>query len=450
MRIKLIILFHFLSFVGITQHIGSVVVVPTTETKLDSSSSYIYCATMEIMWHELSNYLGEKPKTTIKTASIEILNKAISEKYHVPIEDEYFVAKAGFAKDSILDKINSELDQKFNTHWNPPHSLNQNDLVAFSFLRKDITFLHLLDDKFYDQPFNNGQDVNVDYFGIKEGNPQQSRTDIIVHDYKNSDDFIVQLACHDSLDEIYFAKIPLQRTLADAYQTVLKRINTNNVELFNGGDILQIPFIKFDTITKYSEIEGVILKNDSLNGRSFQHVSQRISFDLNQQGIQLESSAHSVIAFADFDNPPPRILAFDKPFLIIMKRKQSDSPYFMYWVSGVEFMRSSILKSRQLTEVEQTFVGKWKITEKILSDGRIETYSEFDQVYNFKSDGTFDCHRPGYEIKKGSWSFSSNVLSLEWSNSNNRNDNKIELKLIDCTSDQFTIDGKTKLVFRKE
>ncbi len=450
MQIKLITLFLFLPFIGISQHIGSVVIVPTTETNLDSSSSYIYCATMEIMWNELNNYIGKKPKTANKISSIELLNKVISNKYQIPIEDKYVVVKTGFVKDSILDKINSELDQKFNTHWNPSHNLNQNDLVAFSFLRKDVTFYHLLNDKFYNLPFNNGNSVNVDYFGIKEGNPEQSRTDIIVHDYKTSDDFIVQMKCRDSLDEIYFAKIPLQTSLADAYQTVLKRINTNNSELFNGGDILQIPFIKFDTTTNYSEIEGTTLKNSQNDRLAFQHVSQRISFDLNQQGIKLESSAHSYLEFSDADNPPPRLLAFDKPFLIIMKRNQSDSPYFMYWVSGVEFMRSYILESHQLSEVEKTFVGRWKITEKILSDGRIETYSEFDQVYDFKSDGTFDCHRPGYEIKKGSWSFSSNVLSLDWLNSNIEADNKIELKLIDCTSDKFTIDGKTKLVFRKE
>lgn len=439
-----------LSFGLSAQNNSSIIIAPTAAIRLDSSRSYIYCATMEIMWHELSDFLGNKPKTTIKNSSIELLNNSISKKYQVPIEREYVVAMAGLMKDSLLEEINAQLEHKFQTRWSPTYDLSQNALVAYSFLKKDVKFYFDLNDHFYEQPFYGGTTVNVDYFGIKEGDPKASRKDILMYDYKNSDDFIVQVKCRDSLDEIYFAKIPLQLSLADAYQTVLKRVNSSTGELFNGGDILKIPYIKFDTTANYREIEGATLENGRLYGRTFQQVSQRISFDLNDQGIKLESSAHSYLDFVDLENPPPRVLAFDKPFLIIMKRKGADLPYFMYWVSGVEFMRSYILKTRVLMEVEQAFVGKWKIAEKIRSNGTVETSSEYDQVYDFKSDGTFESIRPGYSVKKGTWRYTENVLHLEWLNSNVGNEHKIELTLIDCTSDKFTIDGKTKLVFKKQ
>lgn len=450
LRMRLLFIFLIASFSGNAQNNTSVVIPPTTAIQLDSSRSYIYCATMEIMWHELSNYLGKKPKTTIKNSSIDLLNESVSQKYQVPIEPNFVVAMSGLVKDSILEKINSQLEHKFQTNWTPAYNLSPNTLVSYSFLKKDVKFYYNLDDKFYDQAFNNGSIVNVDYFGINEGNPNASRKDILIYDYKNSDDFIVQVKCRDSLDEIYFAKIPLQISLSDAYQTVLKRVNSDNWELFNGGDILKIPYIKFDTTTNFTDIEGATLEKGPYSGKTFQHVSQRISFDLNHQGITLESSAYSYLDFDDSDNPPPRVLAFDKPFLIIMKRKGADLPYFMYWVSGVEFMRSYILKTRVLMEVEHAFVGKWHITEKILADGTVEINTDYNQVYDFKSDGTFECYRRGYEVKKGAWNYADNVLSLEWLNSNVEKDNKIELKLIDCTSDKFTIDGKTKLVFKKQ
>src|SRR5690606_28674006 len=118
---------------------------------------------------------------------------------------------------------------------------------------------NLLDDDFYNQPFNN--DVHVDYFGVKAGDPKYSRKGILIYDYKNSDDFIVQIKCKDSLDEIYFAKIPFDNTLIKSYEKVEERVRKGNMEIFNGGDILKIPYIKFDTTVHYFELEQTSLSN---------------------------------------------------------------------------------------------------------------------------------------------------------------------------------------------
>ena len=79
LRMRLLFIFLIASFSGNAQNNTSVVIPPTTAIQLDSSRSYIYCATMEIMWHELSNYLGKKPKTTIKNSSIDLLNENFNE-----------------------------------------------------------------------------------------------------------------------------------------------------------------------------------------------------------------------------------------------------------------------------------------------------------------------------------------------------------------------------------
>jgi len=446
---RLLLIFIVISFSGNSQNSNSVYITPTTKINLDSSASYIYCATMEVMWNELSQYLGEKPKSPIENFTIELLNESISKNYQSPIEDDYVVANSGLVKDSIINKINSELERKFNISWYPSN-LPENALISYSYLKKDVKFYHDLDDDFYNQPFNGASIINVDYFGVKEGDPNRSRKDLIVYDFKSADDFIVQIKCRDSLDEVYLAKIPMQPTLLASYQNVLERVSLDNMELFNGGDILKIPYIKFDTTTAYTDIEGTALTNEILDGKVFQSVEQRISFDLNQQGIKLESSAVSIIDFADFENPPPRVLAFDKPFLIIMKRKNSDLPYFMYWVSGTEFMRSYILKSRILDDHEAPLIGTWKITEKILSNGDMQTFSGTGQTYTFKSDGTFEFIRQGYDNKLGTWKYSDKVISINWLDSNFGSDFDIEWILDEFTSEKFIIGGKTKLIFKKE
>lgn len=400
---------------------------------------------MDIMWNELSKYLGEKPKSYLENSRIELLNESVHKNYQAPIEDDYVVSHSGLLKDSIVQIINSDLERKFNSHWNPPSWLSENALVSYSHLKKDVKFFYNLDDDFYNQPFNG--DIHVDYFGVKAGDTARSRKDIIIYDYKSSNDFIVQIKCRDSLDEIYFAKIPMESTLIDAYQRVLERLNSDKIELFNGGDVLKIPYIKFDTTINYTDIEGTSFSNELLDGKSFQHVSQRISFDLNQQGIKLESSAEGIIDFAEFDNPPPRILAFDKPFLIIMKRKNSDLPYFMYWVAGVEFMNSYIIKPRVINELETVLVGKWRMIESINQKG--EHFKFSDQSWlEFHSDGTFEKIRNGYANAEGTWRYENNVISLLWSSSHEGKE--MEWLLEEITEQKFVIGGKTKLVFEKE
>jgi len=447
---RLIFTFILFSFIGNGQINNSVIITPVTDIELDSTSSYIYCATMDIMWNKFNQHLGEEPQTYIQNSTIELLNKVVDENYQVPIEDKYIVANSGLVKDSIIQTINSELQHKFGIQWNFPNGLSDYALISYSYLKKDVKFYYDLDDHFYDQSFNNK--VNVDYFGIKEGDPKHNLKNILIHDYKNSDDFIVQLNCKDSLDEIYFAKIPSESNLFDTYNSVLNRLKLKNVEIFNGGDILKIPYIKFDTTANYREIEGVKFKNSLIDGKSFQQISQRINFDLNPQGIKLESIVESIIDFADFENPPPRILAFNKPFLIIMKRKGFENPYFMYWVSGTEFMRSYILKTRVTDYYESTLVGKWQLTKMISKDNKESNYNDGFSVeisFTLNPDGTCEIIRANNN-QKGTWRYVKNVIYINPLDSYLGTDKELIWVLDEISKKQFTVGGETKLIFEKD
>jgi hypothetical protein len=67
--------------------------------------------------------------------------------------------------------------------------------------------------------------------------------------------------------------------------------------------------------------------------------SQRIYFDLNEEGVTLESEA--AMTFGCSAQPPPRprhIMIFDKPFLIIMRRAGANQPYFATWIDNAELL----------------------------------------------------------------------------------------------------------------
>ena len=108
---RLLLIFILISFSGSSQRNTSVRIVPTTNVSLDSSTSYIYCATMDLMWNKLSQYLGEKPKPSVENATIEILNQSVFENYQAPIEDSFVVAHTGLVKDSIVQRIILSLNE---------------------------------------------------------------------------------------------------------------------------------------------------------------------------------------------------------------------------------------------------------------------------------------------------------------------------------------------------
>jgi len=339
---KILAFFVLITFSGSSQTNNAVIISPVANVEMDENSSYIYCATTDIIWSGLRDYLGELPKSDVANATMDKLNEVISKEYRIPIERDYFLACVGTAQDSIIEKINSDLKDRFKTSWQAPTMTSQDALLSFAYLKKDVVFRKRLDDGFGPDLFNGTS--RVEYFGVDVSFPDVPRKNIVIHDFKGPNNFIIELKCTDTLDEIYLAKIPHEATLQETFQEVSDRIDLKNAVFFDGRDILKIPYLKLDTTANLVDLEGVFLSNDAAKQGYFQSVQQRTSFDLNEDGIKLESIAAIIMEFADFDIPEPRVFAFDSPFLIVMKRKNHEQPYFLYWVSGTEFMRTYELK----------------------------------------------------------------------------------------------------------
>lgn len=444
-KLSLLQLFiHLIPLIGFSQQSTSILATPEVPLTGDSTSSYIYCATMEIMWDEFSHYLGETPKLLGSTRTIELLNQSISENYQRPIEEQFVVAKAGRISNEIIEAIDLELEQKFHTTWQPPAPQSNEALLAYAHLKKDVKFKSTLDEEFYEESFNN--EVNVDYFGIKLGDPTRTRKDVFIHDFKDFDDFIVQIKCKDSLDEIYFAKIPSESTLSEMYESVMDRIKTGKTDYFTGNDILKIPFIDFDTTKRYQEFEDIQLDNELVGGLSFLSVRQKISFDLNSQGIKLESSVASIIDLADFDYElRPRVFVFNDPFLIIMKRKNSNQPYFLYWVANTDFMRSYITTTREIEVSETPFVGTWKFEKYALVNGVEHPFSD-RQFITFRSNGTCSIVRSS-GIQDGMWKFEDDEIRIKYVASRKSEKYDHIWKIAEISDEQFIVDDGSKLFF---
>ncbi len=306
----------------------------TTNSTINGFSNVIYCSTVELLWKEFINYLGEVPVPLNGNSEIMELNR-IASTFNPPIEQEFWFAKVGLQKNGIINTIQKAFKNQFGIDWQPQK--NDFDLMGLAYLQKNITFQYPLDHNVPDIKFKGL--TRVESFGLTGGLGGPKDKQIVkIHDYRNADNFILQIESNDSLDELYFAKIPPGKNLMETYNQVMGRISQQNcVESMHDYDKLIIPYLNFDVRNSFAQFKEVVFTSSKHPVLISEELTQHIQFDLNQNGILLRSTTVLVDILGIADEQP-RYYVFDEPFLIILKRKGQSNPYFLYWAENVEHM----------------------------------------------------------------------------------------------------------------
>ena len=103
-------------------------------------------------------------------------------------------------------------------------------------------------------------------------------------------------------------------------------------------DILIIPTIQFNIEHNYTTLEK---QQFSTNKRklTIDKAWQRTAFILNENGAEIESESEMVAKDeAPSEKVKPKNLLFDKPFFIMLKKKNSKNPYFGAWIANTELL----------------------------------------------------------------------------------------------------------------
>ena len=180
-------------------------------------------------------------------------------------------------------------------------------------LRQNVEIL------FYNKP------SNLQWFDTYGKNEQNNSK------YDNT--FAVKLKTKEG-DEIIIYRTDDKKTFKEYYNDI--KIKTNK---YNGKKKLQkneeviIPFVKVDGTVSYDELKGKTIKNT--NGMYISTAAQNVKFNLNEKGCNLSSEAEIVSTYlAEGD----RIFLFDDTFIIFMKEKDSDNPYFALKVDNDDIL----------------------------------------------------------------------------------------------------------------
>jgi len=255
---------------------------------------------------------------------------------------------ADFVRNDPHGRIQRELKRKFGgaatPRFIPPRepTPRPQDIVSYCYLFKNLDF---------NVPFERlGEPIrfggtDIPAFGISreyKSAHEKMYEQVLVLDYRDRDDFIVELLTKSEGDRLILAKLKPAPTLAGTVEMIEKRAAGAEPSPAGRGDVLRVPRLNFDVTRGYAELEGRRLVSSSpgvADDLVLLSAVQNTRFQLDEKGVRLRGESH--VAFGCSASPPPhisRVMVFDEPFLILLKRARADAPYFALWVDNPEIL----------------------------------------------------------------------------------------------------------------
>lgn len=315
------------------------------DVPIKNGTNILWCGTFQLAWNETCSLVKEDVHLATPSADVDALNRHLFTR--ADIDDDSYVAVSGYVGSGIHKIIRQALQGKFGgaatPHFIPSESLTPGlfDIVAYCYLFKNLEFPHPFE-RLEESLIFDGQKLSC--FGIgTEFKTEHSimYPQLLILDYKNDQDFVIELKTKSTKDRVILAKIPPTETLADTVKAVQARAAAKG-EQAGPGDVLKIPKFNFDITRAYEELQHKIIPARNapmpMNPQIVSAV-QNIRFQMDEKGVRLRSEAHIAIGCAAEIQPIPKhLLVFDKPFLIMLQRVNAKSPYFALWVDNPELL----------------------------------------------------------------------------------------------------------------
>ena len=126
----------------------------------------------------------------------------------------------------------------------------------------------------------------------------------------------------------------LQRKIARFHSEVVSK-NATSEEALDEGEGLRVPTMHWRIEHHFKDLEGKKLDLGGPADVPVQTACQSIDFRLDSEGAGIASSARIAAKVAT----RLRDFTFNRPFLIYLKKRESERPFFVMWVDNAELLR---------------------------------------------------------------------------------------------------------------
>jgi len=278
--------------------------VPTLESSFEIKNNIIYGATIPFAWNEIRNEIG----TTLTDFSSKQLKEINDTKSYINVlkNNEY--------------ETSVEVDEK--------------EIRAKAYFRKSLPFEEPLTR--FDKSLTFGNS-NVESFGF-----WSSCSFAKINYFNDENDFSISLFPKNKEHEIILI---LQKENKSDFKQYFQRYNQqrklakNQRIFFNDNDKVEIPIIEYNLEKSFEKIVESTFKANNEKFKMFE-AYQRNAFILNENGAEVESETEmSADAVEEMERPKPKMMIFNKPFVVLLKRKDAENPYFGVYIANDELLK---------------------------------------------------------------------------------------------------------------
>lgn len=255
-------------------------------------------------------------------------------------------------------------------------------------LNKELNFLESFDNfNDYKWTFGNSDEA-IKYFGINNASPEKMNKNVEILFYNKlnngsllSNDMAIKLKTKEG-DEIILYRTDDKKSFDEYYEDIkAKTKNYKGRTEFSEDDELRVPYVKVNGMINYNQLYDKKIKNSK--GLYIYDVVQNVNFYLNERGCNLSSKATMVTEYMGIGEDT-KYCYFQDTFIIFMKEKKSDKPYFALKVDNNDI----------LEKIEET--DEPKIFDSTTLADREKYYSKYLQggEYKFFEDEKYEYYYP--------------------------------------------------------
>lgn len=305
------------------------------------NENYVWGGAMNLAWNELKDsFFGEPIAFETKDKDVLLLTEQFNNPVFTKddIDEASYYIKSGYGQETV-DAINKECRSKFPKKSIPDLliKLGARDIISYAYFLKEVMYpVAFIPDtvKFMDK--------NVEGF-VADANSYQN---VYLVEYKDDDHFIIALKLKDNKDQLFLAKgYPMEDpkelvTSLRQRMLVTSEIKDTPGQVINKKDIFQAPKLHLDYNREYKQMIGLKVTNSKLRGYAISVMQEVVKFDMDEKGARVENEAViGMITSAGPNAYTPKKLILDKPYWVMMKRTDSNNPYFLLGVKDTSVLK---------------------------------------------------------------------------------------------------------------
>jgi len=339
-----------LTFDGPSEDLRRTVVVPTLDTPIPDGKSAVWCASFQLAWNRFKDDVAKGPIQLANAQAIaDRLNRADQSEADVEAGSVY--AAAGLMGDGVAERIRDQMSARFPNVPAPQLDVPPDGAVAYSYLEAATKFAipYFDNDELFEFTDSGGNKTAVASFGVRKEDDYayyklRGQVEIVFRGGEKRAggeirEFVVDPCKTSEPYQIVLARVDRKATLAETLEEIEKQIRAHPPfeweTALGPNDTLLVPNMSWQVSHHFRELEGKDKRvlNPGLQGLYMDTALQTIRFRLDRSGTELRSESKT------YYKPVATYFDFNRPYLIVMKKRNGKQPFFVMWVDNAELLQ---------------------------------------------------------------------------------------------------------------